>query len=210
MLTGGSCNDFATENKNEIVINHAKAIINGYLGESYPTTQTELANAMQALVAEKTSEGDSYPARWRQLYYPAMFASYVYQPNVEGTLNPQYGRSKWMTPTLGLLARIYNFFYNSCNRVTYENGGRCVKENYNFEPDNEALLPLFANILKRVADAGVTTTPFNIPTNSYYWSVAEGGSNGAWYVYFSNGTVYGNSKYYSYVVRPVAAFTYDI
>lgn len=210
VLTGGSCNDFAIENKNEIVINHAKSIINGYLGESYPTTQTELANAMQALVAEKTAEGDSHPARWRQLYYPAMFASYVYQPNVEGTLNPQYRRSKWMTPTVGLLARIYNFFYNSCNRVTYDSGGRCVKENYNFEPKNEALLPLFANILKRVADAGVTTTPFNIPTNSYYWSVTEYSSNSAWYVHFNNGYVGTNYKCYSSVVRPVAAFTYDI
>lgn len=210
VLTGGSCNDFNVESKNEIVVNHAKAIINGYLGESYPTTPTELANAMQALVAAMTAQGVSSPARYRQLYYPAIFACYVYQPTVEGTLNAQYARNKWMLPTCGLLTRIYNFFYNSCNRVTYENGGRCVAANANETPDSEALLPLFANILKRVADAGVTTTPFNIPTNSIYWSVTESYSSYAWFVNFSGGGVSGLNKYNSFVVRPVAAFVYDI
>lgn len=210
VLTGGSCNDFNVESKNEIVVNHAKAIINGYLGESYPTTPTELANAMQALVAAMTAQGVSSPARYSQLYYPAIFACYVYQPTVEGTLNAQYARNKWMLPTCGLLTRIYNFFYNSCNRVTYDNGGRCVAANANETPDSEALLPLFANILKRVADAGVTTTPFNIPTNSNYWSVTETNSSNAWYVHFSYGNVGYYTKSYSFVVRPVAAFIYDI
>ena len=210
VLTGGSCNDFNVESKNEIVVNHAKSIINGYLGESYPTTPTELANAMQALVAAMTAQGVSSPARYRQLYYPAIFACYVYQPTVEGTLNAQYARNKWMLPTCGLLTRIYNFFYNSCNRVTYENGGRCVAANANETPDSEALLPLFANILKRVADAGVTTTPFNIPTNSIYWSVTEVNSGSAWFVHFLTGFVYSSLKYNSGVVRPVAAFVYDI
>ena len=208
----GACNDFDVEAKNEIVINHAKAIINGYLGESYPTTPTELADAMQALVAAMTAQGVSNVARYRQLYYPAAFACHVYMPNVEGTLNAQYARNKWMLPTCGLLSRIYNFFYNSCGHQTYENGGRCVVANANENPDSEALLPLFANILKRIADAGVATTPFNIPSNgSYYWSVTENLSYHAWYVGFSDGGVYsGIGKYGSYVVRPVAAFVYDI
>ena len=47
--------------------------------------------------------------------------------------------------------------------------------------------------------------PFDM--EEYYWSVAEGYSSLAWYVYFSNGNVYYYStKYYGYVVRPVAAF----
>ena len=210
VLTGGSANDFDVENKNEIVINHAKSIINGYLGESYPTTPTELADAMQALVAAMTAQGVSAPARYRQLYYPAAFACHVYQPSVEGTLHTQYRRNKWLLPTEGLLCRIYNFFYNSCGRVTYENGGRCTVANANETPDSEALLPLFANILKRVADAGVSTTPFNIPTNSYYWSVTEYYSPFAWNLLFYTGLVYLYSKSYSLVVRPVAAFTYNI
>ena len=210
--SGTAVGDFAVEVRNERVINHAKAIINGYLGESYPTTPTELANAMQALVAAMTAQGVSSPARYRQLYYPATYACYVYQPTVEGTLNTQYARNRWMLPTAGLLARIYNFFFQSCGQRTYDSGGRCTASNANENPDSEALLPLFANILKRVADAGVSTTPFNIPTNSNYWSVTEYGSNSAWYVIFNTGYVYTylNLKYNGYVVRPVAAFVYDI
>lgn len=210
VLTGGSCSDFATEEKNEIVINHAKAIINGYLGESYPTTPTELADAIQALVEQMSEQGASNLARYRQLFYPATFACHVYEPNVAGTLDAQYARNRWLLPTCGLLSRIYNFFYNSCGHQTYENGGRCVAANANEAPDSEALLPLFANILKRVADAGVTTTPFNIPTNSLYWSVTEPNSTTAGYVHFGSGHVTYGSKYSSLVVRPVAAFTYDI
>ena len=208
--SNAACNDFDTENKNQIVINHAKAIINGYLGESYPTTPTELANAMQALVASMTAQGVSSPARYRQLYYPAAFVCHLYQPSVEGTLDAQYARNKWMLPACGLLSRIYNFFYNSCGHQTYENGGRCTVANANENPDSEALLPLFANLLKRIADAGVSTTPFNIPTNSNYWSVTEGSSGTAWYVGFLNGLVNTYYKYGSVVVRPVAAFVYDI
>ena len=202
--------DFATEEKNQIVVNHAKAIINGYLGESYPTTPTELANQMQALVAAMTAQGVTSPARYRQMYYPATFACYVYRPNVIGELDEQYGRTKWMLPAEGLLCRIYNFFYNSCGRVTYASGGRCTAANANENPDSEALLPLFANLLKRIADAGAPGTPFTIPTNSAYWSVTEYYSSGAWYVLFNDGSVYGTSKYYSNVVRPVAAFTYNL
>ena len=208
--SGVAVGDFDIENKNNIVINHAKAIINGYLGESYPTTPTELADAMNALVAAMTAQGVSAPTRYRQMYYPAAFACHVYRPNVEGTLDSQYARNKWMLPTAGLLARIYNFFYQSCGQQTYEAGGRCVKENANENPNSEALLPLFANILKRIYDAGVTTTPFNIPTNSNYWSVTEYYSIYAWFVIFNTGSVGISYKYGSNVVRPVAAFTYNI
>jgi len=205
--------DFATEEKNQIVINHAKAIINGHLGESYPTTPAELANAMQALVAAMTAQGVTSPARYRQLYYPAAFACHVYQPSVDGQLNEQYARTKWMLPSEGLLCRIYAFFYNSCGRVTYANGGRCVASNANENPDSEALLPLFANLLKRIDDAGVTTTPFTIPSNSNYWSVTEYSSINAWGVSFNDGGVSTYSisgKSNCNVVRPVAAFTYNL
>lgn len=43
--------------------------------------------------------------------------------------------------------------------------------------------------------------------DSGYWSVAEYGSYGAWYVGFGNGVVYGNGgKSNGHSVRPVAAF----
>lgn len=47
--------------------------------------------------------------------------------------------------------------------------------------------------------------PFDM--SEYYWSVTEGGSNYAWFVGFGDGNVYNYyGKYYSGVVRPVAAF----
>ncbi|MBQ9532423.1 MAG: DUF1566 domain-containing protein [Prevotella sp.] len=42
--------------------------------------------------------------------------------------------------------------------------------------------------------------------DSYYWSVTEYDSGSAWNVHFVNGLVYGNYKYGSGVVRPVAEF----
>ncbi|MBQ9532403.1 MAG: DUF1566 domain-containing protein [Prevotella sp.] len=212
VLTGGSCNDFDIENKNDIVIKHAKAIISEYLENEYPKTTVELADQMQALVAAMTADGVSAPGRYRQLYYPAAYACYLYEPTLDedDELNDQYKRSKWMLPTEGFLARIYNFFYNSCGRVTYENGGRCTAANANENPQSEALLPLFANLLARIAAAEAPGTPFAIPTNSYYWSVTESGSSLAWGVYFNNGNVYINNKYNSNVVRPVAAFNFTL
>lgn len=217
VLTGGCMNDFDVENKNDIVIRHAKAIIgtldqsvDSSLDSTYPTSLTDLANKMQALVAKMTENGVSSPARYRQLYYPAAYACYLYEPAVDDgeELNEQYKKNKWMLPTEGLLGRIYNFFYNSCGRITYESGGRCTADKANENPESEALLPLFANILARIAKA-TTGSPFAIPTNSYYWSVTEYSSLSAWYVYFYSG-VYGTYKYGSGVVRPVAAFTFNL
>ena len=41
---------------------------------------------------------------------------------------------------------------------------------------------------------------------SNYWSSTEYNSHNAWNVNFSSGGVFSNSKSYSFVVRPVAAF----
>ena len=115
-----------------------------------------------------------------------------------------------MLPTEGFLSRIYNFFYNSCGRVTYENGGRCTAANANENPQSEALLPLFANILARIAAVNAPGTPFAIPTNSYYWSVTEFHSGFAWLVHFNSGNVNLYIKYNSLVVRPVVAFNFTL
>ena len=207
-----ACGDFDTENKNAIVIAHAKNIIADYLDEPLPTTPTELADAMEALQKKMEALGVSNPGRYRQLYYPAAYACYLYQPTVEDgeTLNAQYARNKWMLPASGLLARICNFFLRSCNDVTPEKGGVVSASNANESPESEALLPLFANILKRVADAGVAGQPFVMPTASSYWSVSEYNSSNAWGVHFYSGYVpYGN-KYNGGVVRPVAAFNWTL
>lgn len=41
----------------------------------------------------------------------------------------------------------------------------------------------------------------------YGWSSSEGGTRGAWYVYFGNGYFGNGSKSYSFVVRAVSAFS---
>lgn len=204
--------DFDTEAKNTILINHAKAIITDYLDEPLPTTMTELADAMQALVAKMTEDGVSAPARYLQLYYPAAYACHLYEPTVDDgeTLNEQYAKGKWMLPASGLLARIYNFFRMSCNDVTLENGGS-VKASYaNESPESEALLPLYANILARVAAAGAAGTPFIMRGASHYWSAAESSGIGAWNVGFHSGLVGSSGKCTGLVVRPVAAFTWEL
>ena len=213
--------DFDTENKNEIVLNHAKSIIVNYLAENYesvdrlPTSMTELADTMQALVAELTAGGTTSPGRFRQLFFPAAYSCHLYEPTLDegDVLDEQYTKNHWMLPAAGLLSRIYNFFYQSCGQKTYEAGGRCTRDNADETITTEALIPLFANVLQRIYDAGITGTPFAIPSNSYFWSVTEYNSNGAWYVSFGSGIVgnyYGGKYNTTYVVRPVAAFTFTL
>ncbi len=214
VMTAGSCNDFGGKSETATVVAHANAIINGYLGESYPQSATELADAMQALVAAMTAAEDSAPARYKQLYYPAIYACYLYEPKVgDGELlHDAYKKKNWYLPACGQLARIYNFFYNSCGRVTYENGGRVSVDNVNENPQTDALLPLFANLLKRITDkVAVANSPFSMPTDSYYWSVTEGSASYAWLVSFRTGSVTGSyGKCYSSVARAMAAFTFTL
>ena len=214
-LNGGAIAGLNGKAKTATVINHANAIINGYLGESYPDSATELADQIQALVAAMTDEGVSSPGRYRQLYYPAIYACYLYQPAVAKgeTLHEAYRKKNWFLPSCGQLARIYNFFYNSCGRVTYGDGGRILVANANENPGSEALLPLFANLRKRIEDAGVQSSPFTMPSDSTYWSVTEYNSTLAWLVYFGSGSVsthYGIGKCYGSVARAVTAFTFTL
>ena len=45
--------------------------------------------------------------------------------------------------------------------------------------------------------------------DTYYWSSTEYSSASAWYVNFSSGYIYGDLKYNTLVVRPVAAFKHE-
>lgn len=215
----GSAARFDGKSENDLIVGLAKTVIERYLMEKYPnnpdikipTTMTELADAMLALQAENASA--SSPTRYRQMFFPAAFSAYLYQPEVaEGEeLDAQYLKNNWHLPAEGSLCRIYNFFLNSCNRVTYANGGRISEEYADEAPESEALTPLFANLLKRIRQV-TTTNPFTMPTNSSYWSSTECNTNYAWGVYFNNGLV--NTFNYKYgtiiVVRPVAVFRFHL
>ena len=208
VLAEGSANDFDTEGKNAIVIDHANKLINKYLGESLPTTLAELNQAMTDLIAAKAAAGDTKTERWRQLYYPATYQCYLYEPTVSDgeTLHDEYKKHKWLLPACGHLGRIYNFYHNSRGRKTNQS----ISATYaNEDPTSEALLPLFANMLKRIADAG-GAIHFNQLQNGNHWSVTEYNQISAWFINFSNGYVTSNLKSTFYVVRPVVAFNFHL
>ena len=145
------------------------------------------------------------------MFYPAPYAAMLYEPEVADgeTLDAQYAKGKWHLPSCGTLCRIYNFYLNSCNRVTYANGGRINVSYADENPESEAKTPLFANLLKRIR-AVTQTNPFVFQTNSSYWSSTECSQNYAWYVGFGNGSVSNYNKYNSLVVRPVAVFRFTL
>ena len=209
---------FNGKNETAQIVGLAKTVIERYLMEKYPnnpdikipTTMEELGDAMLAVQAENASA--SSPTRYRQMLYPAAFSAYLYQPTVgDGEeLHEQYRKNNWHLPAEGTLCRIYNFFLNSTNRVTYSNGGRISVDYANETPESEAVTPLFANLMKRI-QAVTSTTPFLFPTNSYYWSSTENSTTVAWTVNFGSGLVNNTSKHNtSNVVRPVAVFRFTL
>lgn len=218
IVSTGSAARFDGKTETAQIIGHARTIIEKYLQEKYPnngaikipTTTEELGDALNAIVAENASA--TSPNRYRQMFYPAAFDAFLYQPEVaEGEeLHEQYRRTNWHLPAEGTLCRIYNFFYNSCNRVTWENGGRINVSYADFAPESEALTPLFANLLKKIREV-TNTDPFTMPNNSYYWSSTEYSTNTAWSVNFGSGFVNYTGKYGTIsVVRPVAVFRFHL
>ena len=217
-VAGGAAARFDGKTETGQIVGHANLIIERFLQEQYPNigdikipaNMTELADAMAALVAQNS--GATSPNRYRQMFNPAAYTAYLYQPEVgEGeALDDQYKKTKWHLPALGTLTRIYNFFYNSCNRVTWDNGGRINVSYADFAPESEALTPLFANLLKKIREV-TNTDPFTMPNNSYYWSSTEYNTTFAWLVNFNSGYVSsGYTKYGSHVVRPVAVFRFHL
>ena len=217
IVSTGAAARFNGKSETAQIVGHANLIIGQYLVELYPnvgdikipTTMTELADAMAALVAQNS--GATSPNRYRQMFNPAAYTAYLYQPEVsEGeTLDEQYRKTNWHLPALGTLARIYNFFYNSCNRVTWENGGRISTSYADETPESEALTPLFANLLLRIRRV-TNADPFTMPNNSSYWSSTEYNTSNAWYVSFHSGYVTYLNKSYGIVVRPVAVFRFHL
>lgn len=205
---GGAASDMDCRGKNDILIAYARELITTYLGEPMPKTGTELADAMQSLVAKMTEEGVTSPTRYRQIYVPAAMSCYLYEPNAKNGCVDWYAKGKWMLPTCGILARIYAYTLMSCGGITMANGGKISADYANDNPPNVARTPLFANIMKKSQGKVV---PFVYPSNAYYWSATETNSYNAWYVHFGGGALNGyGSKYNSYVVRPVTAFTYTV
>ena len=235
-FTAGALSDFnAADNKSKI-LEVANRIINLYIigkqltctlnGESVRVlndgetidSPTKLANVMRKMAIR----GSGYVKNY-QFVFPATYACHVYRPSgMESvTLNEQYERGKWMLPSEGLLARIFNFYYNSVGTgrprttegstiSTSYTGGSGVNPSLadDISGLKEALLPLFSIVSKRLQGSGIS---FTMPSASYYWSSSEYSQYNAWYVYFYSGYVNYNLKCNTNNrARGVAAFTFNL
>lgn len=202
-------NEFDGKSNTAAIVRWANNVISLYLDESYPKTIQELSNRMAALVKKKTDDGDTYPKNWKQLYYPAAYGCYLYEPSVSGnaTLDEQYKKGCWYLPSEGELARVYNFFGNSRG---WQNNTAASIDYANERPESEAVTPLFANLLKRAKDKSAVCPVAMMSPSMSYWTSTEGSSGFAWHVYHYNGETNSARKYFSYTVRAAVAFTFNL
>ncbi|MFW5502897.1 MAG: hypothetical protein ACOCO5_06450, partial [Segatella copri] len=202
-------NDFDGKSNTKSIVNWANSIISLYLDESYPKTLKELSNRMAALVKKKADEGATYPNNWKQVYYPAAYGCYLYEPSISGTatLNDQYKKGNWYLPSEGELARVYNFFGNSKG---WNNGTDASIDYANEQPESEATTPIFANLLKRAKDKSAACPVAMMSQSAYYWASTEYHRYGAWIVLSRDGDTNGTGKCYILVVRAAVAFTFSL
>ena len=164
---------------------------------------------MAELVKKKADEGATYPNNWKQVYYPAAYGCYLYEPSISGTatLNEQYKKGNWYLPSEGELARVYNFFGNSKG---WKNNTAASIDYANEHPESEATTPIFSNLLKRAKDKSAACPVAMMSQNASYWASTENYRGGAWYVHSYDGYTGGYSKYGSFTVRAAVAFTFSL
>lgn len=180
--------DWDGETKTAALVAHCSLILEKYLGIKTPTSLSDLADKMAALMADNSSE-----ARWKQYFYAPAMSCHLYEPAAEDTLDDQYKQGQWYLMSGGEACRIANF-------------GRLGTEasKASSTAANEARTPIFAN-----ANARAATTVFK-QLNGAYWTASESSGSNSWHVYLGNGSVYYGNKYGSYCVRPCTAFTFNL
>lgn len=220
VLTYASANNFKTKEENTVLMSYADQVLRSALPameiaqEDYPagcssdgipqTTQALYALA-ELMVSRMKDKGVTRPQRYRELLFMAARRCNVWCPadisgsNIEETkLHPSYARGKWMLPSSGLLARIFNFLGNS--RADYASGSPSATY-ANESVALEAQLPLFANAIAR-------GRAIPISDGSHHWSSTEYSRYTARYVSFGSGGTGSNGKYGGNVIRPVSAFRF--
>ena len=176
-----------------------------------PSTPEELGDMMEALELKMGVDGAASPSRYRMLFFPAAYCANIYEPAVKAgeTLHNSYKREEWVLPASGTMYTIYKMYHASRGKVN--NGtvtSSYANEDNTVTDDN---YPLFANLLKRMEDAGMSTTRLAMLGNDYWWSCSEGGATNAWGVRASDGNLsYNLSKSSSSRCRAVAAFTFPL
>lgn len=188
---GAALSDYDGKGETQKIVEHSQTIITQYLDRPLPKTLQELADAMESLMTENASATN--PWRYEEFYYPAAYGCHLYEPSVKGVLADNYKAGNWYMPACGEIGRLYNF-----KRL-----GLAIT-NANENPLSEAVTPIFANANKR---AGGTVFSF---VNNWYWSTSEINANDSWSVYFNDGYVGGNHKFYDGYVRPCTAFIFTL
>ena len=204
------------------IIAHAKRIIekaldNIYVGDKslmeylgwedyFPHNIQELGDLLVALKAANAN------ANLSLLAYPAAYGCGLYEPSASD-LHEQYKAGNWYLPSEGELVRLYIFYRNSRAASPADTGTPTSAFNDLDSPRaQEALRPWYANFMKKADEKGITV-PISLPsTQANHWSSTENNASYAWNVRFSDGTVYNlnYTKYNSLVVRPVAAFNFEL
>ena len=186
---GAALSDYNGRANTEKIVAHAKAIVEGYLGRSWPTTLTELADAMQLLVSENSTATNSW--RYEEFYYPAAWGCALYEPTTsKGTPSDSYKAGNWYLPGCGEQGRIYNFYRQGT-----------AADSANFDAASEAVTPVIANAASKAGKSVMAAF------SGWFWTSSEGSRGNSWNVggsgYVGNGTKYFNSG-----VRPCSAFTF--
>lgn len=208
--------NFLMEEENAVLMSYADTILKAVIAKLNITQQEYTAigcssdgipqtmaavDALANLIVQKAG-GVTKPDRYRQLLFPAVRMCNVWSPQDEGVadadLHENYRRGNWRLMPSGLMARYFNFVGNS--RTNYGSGA-IVEGKADETVTQEAMLPLFANAIKR-------GRIIRVSTGSGHWCSTEGSSTGARYVPFGSGYTFTYIKYIQFAVRPAVAFTF--
>ena len=196
--TGAALGDYDGPSNTQKIVKHAKAIISGYFGKTWPTTMAELADIMQELVKENSSS--TYALYYEGFCFPQAWGCALYEPVItKGTLSDDYKSGHWYHYGLGELCRIYNY---------YKLG--TTSDSANFEAESEALTPIFANAASK---AGRTIMDISIYRNRILQGSTENSQNLVWFIHFNEGYPgrehhLGGRKENTNYVRPCCSVTF--
>jgi hypothetical protein len=176
----------------------------------YPRNLVELGDMMRAFQSKMLLDGNTNSERYYLLFFPPFYECYLYEPNVkEGeVLHEAYRAESWALTTSAILNKIYAMWHASRNKVT----NRTPSSEYANEDNTvaDANYPLFANLLKRMEDAGMPTTIISLASGQYWTTEANG--NYPRLRDFATGSEYGNQDKISgeRYARAVTTFTFMI
>ncbi len=192
---GAAAADYAGKENTAKIVAHAKKIVSGYLGLSWPTTMTELADAMQKIEADNSSVTNNW--RYEEFFYPAAWGCALYEPTAsKGAVADAYKSGQWYLPGCGELCRLYNFMRQGQ-----------TADSANFDAASEAVTPIIAN-----ANSLAGRTVFSMSV-SVKVSTESRYNNATWLVQ-TNGTIteyggdYTGHKYFAALVRPTCSVTF--